>query len=48
METHKAAPKHLQIVWQKLNKAEGPIEYAEILKEFRDRVKRWKMGKLIL
>ena len=44
----KAAPQHLQIVWHTLNQCEGPEDYKAALKEFRDRVKRWKSGKLNL
>ena len=44
----KAAPEYLQIVWHRLNKCTGPNEYKEVLKEFRDRVKRWSKKKLNL
>ena len=44
----KAAPKYIQEVWQKLNDCTGPNEYNEVLKEFRDRIRRWNSGKLNL
>ncbi len=47
-ETQKKAPKYLQQVWHMLNKCEGPEDYKEVLKIFRDREKRWRKRKLKL
>jgi hypothetical protein len=47
-ETQIKAPEYPQRVWRKLNKCTGPEDYKEVLKEYRDRVKRWSKKKLNL